>query len=590
MKICLLAFLIFSFGSVFAQDETHYNRVFDSVSRNAQQQEGIRYFESELKKYPKNELILRSIGALNLQLGNYSETRTYYNKALALNPSCAKCYFFLAQAFANEDKWDEAYQSIEKGIALDPNNGDLYLLRGKLKMHQGNEIGGLNDLGKAISVDPNAIFYMERAQYYIRKGNYFSAKNDLLKGQKTDPKNLQVYNLLAQVYTYENDFTNAIASVNKAIELDATDINSILTRGEVYAMKQDYDLAIEDYKRVIALDPENYHGYYYLAETYYKQEKMDDFCIEITRSLRLIEKQGTDSEFHNYVITRQKDICDSTQSSFYYQRGIAQFNLDKSKEAIEFYNRGIAKFPNEYMIYSFRGNAQLHLLNNREAIADYQNSLEHIDQVTSEIAKSASYSSVQSKDSLELATKAFKSSTYLSLAFCYFNLEQTDSALYCINQSILHKPDLKEYSAVDALFMKGILLLDKNQYEEARKTFTEASELAPDWSVCKDYLALSLIAQVKPAPLTRNKLQIRNLLDLEDLHWTLPYKITKGSGYFDQALEHIAAALRLNPSDYFAVYLRAYVNRQLGIKACEDFKLANQLGYPVELNYLKDCR
>lgn len=590
MRILLITFLAFFSGNVLAQDEASYNRLFDSVSTHGKQSEGIRYFQSELKKYPKNELILRSVGALNLQLGNYAETRAYYNKALVVNPACATCYLFLAQAFANESKWEEAYASIEKGIAIDPKESSLYLLRGKLKIHQGNEISGLNDLGKAISVNPDAAAYLERANYYIRKENYFSAKSDLLKAQKADPKNLHVYNLLAQVYAYENDFTNALASINQAIELDGKDTKSLLTRGEVYAMKQDYELAIDDYRHVIELDPEDYHGYFYLAEVYYKQEKMDDFCTEITKSLHLIEKQGTDPDFYRYVTTRQKDVCDSLQSSYFYQRGIAQFNLDKPQEAIEFYNRGIARFPGEYMIYSFRGNAQLRLLNNREALADYKKSLKHADQVASEIARSASYSSIRSQDSLDLALKAFKSSTYISLAFCYFNLEQTDSALYCINQSIAFKPDLKEYDAVDAAFMKGILLLDKQHYEEAQKAFAEASKLVPDWSVPKDYLALSLIAQIKSVELKRDKLQIRELNDLDKLHWMLPGKITKTSAYLNEVLQYLEAALRLNPSDYFALYLRGYVNRQMGKESCTDFKLANQLGYPVELIYLKGCR
>lgn len=594
MKQLLNLFLICSFGgTAFAQNETYYDHVFDSVSARNEQKSGITFFESELKKYPKNEIILRSLGALNFQLQNFKETKFYYEKALVINPECAKCYLYIADVYASDKNLDAAYQTLEKGLSINPKESILYLLRGKLRLYEGNEIGGLNDLSKAILNNPNEIAsYMVRADYFLQKGNYFSAKRDFLKAQEIDPKNLNVYNYLAQIYSYENDYLSALSAINKAIEVDSTSTKSLLTRGEVYMLLNNFPNAIQDYQRVIHLEPENYHAYYYLAEGYYRQERMDDFCKEISKSIELIQREELfDPEFYKYLLTHQQDVCDSLRSSYFYQRGIAQFNMGKPQEAIDLYNRGISKFPNEYMIYSFRGNAHLSLLNNREATSDYQKSLIHIDEVSVELLKSPNYSSAIAKDSLKTVINAFKSSTYISLSFCYFNLEKTDSALTCIDLSIQYQPNMKEYNVADAQFMRGILLLDKNKYEEAGKAFIKADELSPEWSICKDYIALSLIAQVKSIPIYRNKFQIKTLIDLAELHWNLPPKVSKESPYFNQALEYLESSIRINSADYFAIYLRAYVNRQFGrSSACEDFKRANQMGYPVELVYLKECR
>lgn len=593
MKYLLLLFLLCSFGRAFAQNETYYDHVYDSVVAASEQKGGIAFFESELKKYPKNETILRSLGALNHQLSNFKETKNYYERALVVNPECAKCYLYIADVYASDKNLAAAYQTLEKGLSMNPKEGVLYLLRGKLRLFEGNEIGGLNDLSKAILYDPNEIAgYMVRADYFLQKGNYFSAKRDFLKAQEIDPKNLNVCNYLAQIYSYENDYPNALSAINKAIEIDSTSTKSLLTRGEVFILMDDPPHAIRDYQRVIRLEPENYHAYYYLAEAYYKQERMDEFCAEISKSIQLIQKEElVDPEFYKYLLAHQQDICDSLRSSYFYQRGIAQFNLGKSQDAIDLYNRGIAKFPNEYMIYSFRGNAHLSLLKNREAISDYQKSLIHIDEVSAELLKSPNFSSMAAKDSLGTVINAFKSSTYISLAFCYFNLEKTDSALTCIDLSIQYQPNMKEYNVVDAQFMRGILLMDKGRYDDAEKAFKIASGLSPEWSICKDYIALSLISRVNSISIHRDKFQIKTLMDLAELHWNLSSKPVKGSPYFDQALDYLQAAIRLNPSDYFAIYLKAYVDRQLGKPlACEGFKQANRMGYPVELNYLKECK
>lgn len=588
MKQLLLLFLIASFGRGFAQNETYYHQVFDSVTARNDQKNGIIFFEAELKKYPKNELILRSLGALNFQLLKFKETKFYYEKALLVNPECAKCYFYLAEVEANENNPNGAYITIEKGLSINSKEGVLYLLRGKLKLSQGDEIGALNDLSKAILVEPDGVaYYIERADYFIRKENYFSAKRDLLKAQELDPKNVLVCNYLAQFYSYDNDFPNALNVINKALEIDPKNIGSLLTRGGVYNMMKDYNHAIEDYKQVIALDPQNYHGYLYLSEATYKLEQIDESCNFLSKSIKLMEEQKTgDREFLDNAHKLQREVCDSSVSSYYYQRGIAEFNMGRPKEAIAFYATALEKFPNEYLIYSFMGNAELFLSDNQVAIASYKKALLHLDETTAGMLKSSNYSN----ESAQEAKNAFCSSTYLSLAFCYFNLENTDSALSCINLCIEYRPDMKDFKNGIPEFIKGILLMDEGNYKEAEKAFVRASEMSPDWSICSNYVALSLIAQAMPNAVSRNKLQIKTHADLEDLHWTLPYKIIKGHPEFDRAMEQIRKALRINPSDSFSVYLKAYLNRQMRMNYCDDFLKANQLGYPVELVYLKECR
>ncbi|MNU62909.1 tetratricopeptide repeat protein [compost metagenome] len=592
MRILLIVSLIAFNSRGFAQNETYYNQVFDSVSKTNKQKEGIAYFESELKKFPKNEFVLRSLGALNLQLGNFKETRTFYNKALEVNPECAKCYFYISQAMANENNFDGAYQALEKGISINPKEGLLYLLRGKLKMHQGNEIGGLNDLSKAISVEPDkSAYYLERADYYLKKGNYFATKNDLLKAQKVDPENLLIFNKLAEVFTYERNFESALSSINEALAIDSLDVKSLMTRGAVYSTKGDVNAAMKEFEHVIRLAPGNYMAHYYLSESYYKLEKMDEFCTSVTESIRLIEEQKVnDPEFYSYALAHQKDVCNASVSSYYYQRGIAAFNSGEYQKAISWYDQGIEKFPGEYMTYSFKANAELSLNESRKAVDNYHRSLKNSDQVAGEMLKNPKYSTGISRDSIELFRKGFESSTYLSLAFCYFNLGELDSALKCVDYSILQTPDLSDFATGDSHFMKGILLLDKGRFSEAEKAFTEAARRSPDWSGCEDYIVLSIISQVKNLPLSRNELQMKELKDLGELHWNLPLKMSKGSEYFDRALRHVEKALQINPVDVFALYLRGYINRQLGKNACIDFLKANQLGYPVELSFLKECK
>lgn len=592
MKQLLLLFLITWFGAVFAQNETYYDRVFDSLVAKNEHQKGIVFFESELKKYPKNELILRSLGALNFRMKNLKEARSYYEKAVLVNPECSACYYYISQAYAGEENLEAALRSAEKGLAVNSKAANLYLVRGKLKLVQGDEIGALNDLSRAILYDPNeAVYYMERASFYVYKENLFSAKRDFLKALEIDPGNQDIYNYLAEIYVKENDFQQAVNITSRALERDSLNTKSLLGRGEVYFFMNEYDLAIKDYKKVIRLDPQNYYASGYLAEIYYKQEKMDEHCVEIARCLRLMEQEKIPSpEFYQYILSRKKEICDDSQASYYYQRGIASFRLEKYQEAMDFHNKALEKFPDEYIVYSFRGNAALYLGKNQSACSDYLKSLSHPDKVIAALLNNSGSLAKTSADSIREIENNFKTSTYVSLAFCYFNMGKTDSALICADLSLQYLQKIKDVEGPDAYFVKGILLLDKMNYAEAEKVFVEAAKISPDWSVFRNYIALALIGQATKVPLARNELQIRELTDLGQLHWRLPHKIAKESFYFSQALGQVETALKINPSDKWATYLRGYIKNQLGINACEDFKQANLMGYPVELNYLKSCK
>jgi tetratricopeptide (TPR) repeat protein len=592
MKLLLIATLLFFFGRTFAQNEGYYQVMFDSLVAANEQQKGIVFFEAELKKYPGNELVLRSLGALNLQLMKFKETRFYYEKALLINPECAKCYFYIAQALANENNLDGAFQSIEKGLSINSKEGVLYLLRGKLKLYKGDEIGGLNDMTKAILIDPKeAGFYLERADYFIQKQNYFSAKRDLLKAQELSSKNILVYNYLAQVYTYETDFPNALTAINKALEIIPTDLQSLLTRGEVYRTMKEYDRAITDYKQVIVLDPQNYHGYFYLADIYYSLEKMDEYCTALSESIRLMQEQKIgDPAFLDQALSMRKDLCDSSLASYYYQRGIAAFNLKDYQQSISWYNQAVHKFPDEYVYYSFKANTELQQREYRKALVSSKIYLDHMEQVRKEVLQSSKYANI-SKDSMELYFKGLETSIHIVRTFCYFNLGNTDSALICINAAIDATPEFGDFLAGDSYMMKGILLLDKNLFYEAEMAFKEIAKRSSDWSLCEDYIALSLICQANSkSSLSRNKIEMNSLQNIADIQWIIPDKLLKGTEYADRALNHLQKALKLNSNDPFAYYLRGHIYRQQRMDYCTDFLKANQLGYPVELTYLKECR
>ncbi len=81
------------------------------------------------------------------------------------------------------------------------------------------------------------------------------AKALLLKAVKLVPGSAQGHYLLGRIYTYQKDFTSAMASYQAAVELDPQMPDAYFNLGYIYAIKKDYVKAQEMFSRVVDLSP-----------------------------------------------------------------------------------------------------------------------------------------------------------------------------------------------------------------------------------------------------------------------------------------------------------------------------------------------
>ena len=72
---------------------------------------------------------------------------------------------------------------------------------------------------------------------------------------KQEPKNYQGYLGVAECLYYQNDYPNALNSVNAAISINSKAADAFRRRAKIHEKLHQYDIAIEDYTRAIALEP-----------------------------------------------------------------------------------------------------------------------------------------------------------------------------------------------------------------------------------------------------------------------------------------------------------------------------------------------
>ena len=74
-------------------------------------------------------------------------------KSIELNPA-AETYTFLAYAYVEAGKLDDAMESLEKAIELDPEHAHAYLLKGRIHQANGETDAAYDNIYEAILLDP----------------------------------------------------------------------------------------------------------------------------------------------------------------------------------------------------------------------------------------------------------------------------------------------------------------------------------------------------------------------------------------------------------------------------------------------------
>lgn len=79
-------------------------------------------------------------------------------QAIAANPSDAAAYKTRALTLCQMQQYEEALQDLDTLIdTLHIDDADIYQLRGTLRMNQGDKTGALNDLRKALDLNPELL-------------------------------------------------------------------------------------------------------------------------------------------------------------------------------------------------------------------------------------------------------------------------------------------------------------------------------------------------------------------------------------------------------------------------------------------------
>ena len=169
----------------------------------------VEVFEKASQRYPKSPRLVIGLGMALYSRGNYDDAVRALVKGADLDPSDARCYFFLARAYdSSPGQAEDVIQRFRRFTELQPNHGRAYyyyamsLWKGRRTQDPGldlHQIEGL--LKKSIALDPQlAEAHLQLGNLYSDQSRYAEAIPEYVRARELNADLADVFYRLGQAY------------------------------------------------------------------------------------------------------------------------------------------------------------------------------------------------------------------------------------------------------------------------------------------------------------------------------------------------------------------------------------------------------
>lgn len=235
-----------------------------------------------------NAVALEIRGRLADAKQQYQQAVDAAQAAIAIDPNYPEAHAYLAETYADQNRWADAIAAAQAAIDLDPNRVDVQRALGYVRESQGNYSGAAQAYEQALKFAPNLPYL-----YIVLGRNYrvLATLGDSAKAQQaldafnhaiaSNPKNVIAYDELGWTYYNFEKLVDAQKALEKAVEIDPKSWSATEHLAIVYYARRNYEDASVTFKKAIDLMNQAFDG--------------DHFCVTaVTRTCdRLVEAYYT---------------------------------------------------------------------------------------------------------------------------------------------------------------------------------------------------------------------------------------------------------------------------------------------------------
>ncbi|MCE9556032.1 MAG: tetratricopeptide repeat protein [Planctomycetes bacterium] len=311
--------------------------------------------------------------------------------ALTYDPDNAEGQLLVARLNAlPEGNAKRAVTAVEAAVRLSEKNprmkAQALVLRGEMASDKELKLA---DFDEALKLQPDSTTALRsRGFLYLTTDRYPKAKDDLTKAAELDPNHAPTHEALGLILMLSKDLPGSIKHLDKAAELAPENPSVQANRARVLAMLKENDKAIEAIDKALKASPNNV-GWQLLKanilsiagrkdEALAGVDKLISGQPELIEAMRIRAHILAGSEKLPDAIAELEKALQKAPNDVELVADLAMlYSADKKpKRAIELYDKVLSgettKLP---QFYRGRGDAQLSIGNQKEAIDDYEQAL-----------------------------------------------------------------------------------------------------------------------------------------------------------------------------------------------------------------------
>jgi tetratricopeptide (TPR) repeat protein len=546
----------------------------------------ILLYSKILKQAPLSEKALIGRAKSYANANKYALAEKDFKDAIAHNPGCISCYlkFGLLKLIQNDTAGATA--NANEAIRLDNKNSEAWLLKARIAITEKKYADASAHLAKAIDLDKdNADAYLTRATLSVNMQLPDIALRDFDEVIRLKPDYADAYAQKGNIYAQRKQWDDALKYYLLGAQRDSLNAEYYKTIGSLYSSeKKDFPTALNYFARAIRLNDKDGETYVYRGDAYYWMEDMDASCSDYKAALQRLPPQGSDED-RTYLKNKTAGLCDSNFAEYYYQRGIANYNLDQFEKAVAWYNKGMKKFPENLCLFSFRAASLLKMNKFDEAESDYNKAIALKDKV---IDETANYFRDLTPAERQIYIQHSIAENFSHRAEVRLALKNYAGAMNDIDEALKEMP-ANEGGIENFYFIKAAIYLEQGDNNSALTWLNKSIHFNPGFGS-----ALVDRALVKLNLAYRTTVTQRSL-NFGGAPISLPAQThsTVNTDNLESALTDCNKAIGAEPKNGYAYYVRAMI--KLALKQadyCYDFLKAEQLGYEEAKSMIQEnkCR
>jgi protein O-mannosyl-transferase len=223
--------------------------------------EALAHYEEALRLYPEHAMLNDDIGTALVSLGRVDEGVRAFRRALAgelPGDDRRAVYYHLGNALASQKRNDEAIESFQHAIKLDPQAAGAMYSCAVVMDWQGDTQSALEMMRRSVKIQPGfAPAQHALATMLLESGQPAEALEPLTAAARLAPNNPLYHLDLAGALLRSGKMAAAESHLRRVIELDPRAAAAHNLLGIVLAERGDFDAGIAEFRAALAIDPKH---------------------------------------------------------------------------------------------------------------------------------------------------------------------------------------------------------------------------------------------------------------------------------------------------------------------------------------------